>query len=76
MERIRNRACVAVFRAASIARKVYLRQGLGVGSLARIYGGNFRKTVCPSHFQKSARGLLRHILKQLEDIGIVSKLER
>jgi hypothetical protein len=62
-------------RAASIARKVYLSQGLGVGMLSRVYGGGRRNGVRPKHFQRSSRGLLRHILHQLESSGIVEKME-
>lgn len=61
-------------RAASLARKVYMRQNIGVGTFARQYGGrNKRKGAVPEHFAKASRGLIRHILKQLEDIDVVSK---
>lgn len=52
--------------AASIARRVYVRQNLGVGALRVHYGGrNKRKGVVPEHFAKASGGLIRHILKQL-----------
>ena len=49
--------------AASIARKVYLRQGLGVGLMRRQYGGRKSRGTCPERFEKSAGGLIRHILQ-------------
>ena len=60
--------------AASLARKVYMKQGLGVGALRRQYGGrNKRKGVVPEHFCKASGGLIRHILIQLETLGFVEK---
>ena len=57
-------ACAVV--AASISRRVYMRQNLGVGVLRTHYGGrNKRKGVVPEHFNKASGGLIRHILKQL-----------
>ncbi len=52
-------------RAASIARKIYLNSGLGVGALARWYGkatGNGSK---PSHHHYASRAVIRHILIQV-----------
>eukprot|EP00465_Bigelowiella_longifila_P011000 CAMPEP_0185253856 /NCGR_PEP_ID=MMETSP1359-20130426/2422_1 /TAXON_ID=552665 /ORGANISM="Bigelowiella longifila, Strain CCMP242" /LENGTH=178 /DNA_ID=CAMNT_0027836285 /DNA_START=24 /DNA_END=560 /DNA_ORIENTATION=+ len=60
-------------RAASIARKVYLEGGVGVGGLAKVYGGSARKGTRKCHFQRGSRGILRHILRQLDDMKIVQK---
>jgi len=62
-------------RAASIARKVYLRGGTGVGGLTKVYGGRRRhgRGNMPNHFNTSARGVLRHVLQQLGEIDIVGK---
>ncbi|KAE9449350.1 hypothetical protein C3L33_18762, partial [Rhododendron williamsianum] len=57
--------------AASMARKIYLRQGLGVGSFQRIYGGSKRNGSRPSHFCKSSGAVARHILQQLQKINII-----
>ncbi len=60
--------------AASMARKIYLRGGAGIGALSKIYGGSCKKHACgptPPHFARAARGLLRHILKQLQDLDLV-----
>ncbi|KFK25779.1 hypothetical protein AALP_AA8G159300 [Arabis alpina] len=58
-------------RAASMARKIYLRGGLGVGAFRRIYGGSKRNGSRPPHFCKSSGGIARHILQQLETMSIV-----
>lgn len=58
-------------RAASVARKVYLNGGIGVGALARWYGGKKSHGNRPEHFQRGARGLLRHILQNLEKADLV-----
>lgn len=61
-------------RAAAIARKVYMRQALGVGALRRQFGGrNERRGTVPEHFARASGGVIRHILLQLEAIGIVEK---
>lgn len=62
------------FPAAAIARKVYMRQDLGVGAMRKMFGGrNKRKGTVPEHFAKAAGGLIRHILQQLEELQIVEK---
>ena len=58
--------------AAAIARRVYLRQGLGIGQLSRAFGGAKRFGSRPQHHVRSARGHLRKIMIQLEKNGIVS----
>lgn len=60
-------------RAASIARKIYLRPHTGVGGLQKAYGSRARRGALPEHFHKANAGLLRHILKQLELINVVTK---
>jgi small subunit ribosomal protein S19e len=63
-------------RAASIARKIYLNGGIGVGALAHWYGKvNKGKKTKPAHHATASRGLIRHILIQLERIGVVESLE-
>ncbi|KAL2894952.1 40S ribosomal protein S19-3, partial [Bienertia sinuspersici] len=49
-------------RAASMARKIYLRGSLGVGALRRNYGGSKRNGSRPPHFGKSSGSVARHIL--------------
>eukprot|EP00300_Choanocystis_sp_HF-7_P003508 c12682_g1_i1.p2 GENE.c12682_g1_i1~~c12682_g1_i1.p2 ORF type:complete len:146 (-),score=30.01 c12682_g1_i1:47-484(-) len=60
-------------RAASIARKVYLRQNTGVGALRDVYGGPERRGVRPVHHQVSSGGLIRKILQDLEGLGVITK---
>lgn len=60
-------------RAASMARKIYLRGGIGVGAFKKIYGGRKSNGVRPSHFAKSSGSIARHCLKQLEQLNIVEK---
>merc|ERR1711916_181345 len=42
-------------RTASIARKVYLRKNIGVGSFRRLYGGAINRGHCPSRSSRSTR---------------------
>lgn len=56
---------------ASIARKIYLRGGLGVGAFRRIYGGSKRNGSRPPHFCESSGAIARHILQQLQKMNIV-----
>mmetsp|Transcript_20860 Transcript_20860/g.26597 ORF Transcript_20860/g.26597 Transcript_20860/m.26597 type:complete len:279 (+) Transcript_20860:158-994(+) len=60
-------------RAASIARHVYLRPHTGIGGLQKKYGSRARRGTLTEHFHKANSGLIRHILKQLEAIGVVEK---
>ncbi|THU51864.1 hypothetical protein C4D60_Mb06t35550 [Musa balbisiana] len=58
-------------RAASMARKIYLRQGIGVGGFQKIYGGRKRNGSRPPHFCKSSGAIARHILQQLQRMNII-----
>lgn len=60
-----------MFSAASVARKIYLRGGLGVGAFRRIYGGSKRNGSRPPHFCRSGGAILRHILQQLQNMNII-----
>jgi small subunit ribosomal protein S19e len=61
-------------RAASIARKVYLRPGTGIGQLQKWYGGNYRRGARTEHFRKAASGVIRSVLIQLEEMRVVEQL--
>ena len=63
-------------RAASIARKVYLRPGLGVGQLRKWYGrATGVKSVQASHFRKANAGIIRSVLIQLEGMKVTEQCE-
>jgi len=60
-------------RVASLARKIFLRPKLGVGTLEHIYGGKKRNgTTSPYHEHGSGK-IIRWGLAQLEKIGVVKK---
>lgn len=63
-------------RAASIARKVYLRPGTGVGQLRKWYGGNYRRGARTEHFRKANAGVIRSVLLQLEEMRVVEKISQ
>ena len=60
-------------RAAAIVRKVYLRQGTGVGALQKRFGGAYRRGAAPEVHQDAAGGLIRNILTTLDDLKITEK---
>jgi small subunit ribosomal protein S19e len=62
-------------RAASIARKIYLNGGIGVGALAHWYGKANKKGVLPQKHHQASRKIIRTILIQLEELGLVEKTE-
>mmetsp|Transcript_15368 Transcript_15368/g.22613 ORF Transcript_15368/g.22613 Transcript_15368/m.22613 type:complete len:157 (-) Transcript_15368:93-563(-) len=63
-------------RAAAIARKIYLKKGLGVGALQRHFGGRHRKGTRTEHFRKSSAGVIRTILQQLEAAGTIAQCSK
>ncbi len=58
-------------RAASVLRKVYLKQGLGVSKLRKVYGGRKNMGHKPEHKKRASGAILRKILQQLESAGFV-----
>ena len=61
-------------RAASIARKVYLRPGIGIGQLQKWYGGSYRRGTRTEHFRKASSGVIRSVLKQLEEMKVLEQV--
>merc|ERR1712146_782026 len=61
-------------RAAAIARRVYLRGGIGVGSFKRIFGGRRMRGTRPENTVTGSGSIARHILKELESLKIVEKV--
>lgn len=64
---------ICLIFSASVARKIYLRRGVGVGKLRTVYGGNKRRGPRPEKFTLASGAVLRHVVKQLESIGVVEK---
>lgn len=60
-------------RCASIARHIYIRSPVGVGTITKIYGDRKRNGTKPSHFCRSAKGLARKALQTLEAVKIIEK---
>ncbi|MGK0209175.1 MAG: small subunit ribosomal protein S19e [Patescibacteria group bacterium] len=63
-------------RAASILRQLYIHGVLGVGKLRTRYGGRKDRGGKPDHFKKASGKIIRVILQQAEEAGIVEKLSK
>merc|ERR1719399_1299977 len=62
-------------RAAAIARRIYVRQGAGVGALQKYFGGKARNGVHRNHNKKASAGVIRHAVQQLAKIGWLEDCE-
>ncbi len=60
-------------RIASIARKIYLNSGTGVGTFRKTYGASKRRGMKPSRSSKASGGIIRNAINQLERLGVVEK---
>lgn len=63
-------------RAASVLRRVYLDGPVGVSRLRTYYGGKQKRGSAPEHSHRGSGKIIRKILQQLENAGLVSKIER
>ncbi len=63
-------------RAASILRAIYLRGPVGVEQLRTKDGGRKDRGVKPEHVRKASGHIIRKILQQLEEAGLLVKIER
>jgi len=63
-------------RAASLLRRVYIDSPVGISRLRSYYGGRQNRGQAPEHFRKGGGKILRTILQQLEQAGLVRKVER
>uniref|UniRef100_A0A7S0DUU9 40S ribosomal protein S19 n=1 Tax=Hanusia phi TaxID=3032 RepID=A0A7S0DUU9_9CRYP len=61
-------------RCAALARRLYVRQGTGVGGFSKVFGGKKRRGTLPGHFTRASRGVIRKALQQLEKIGVLEKM--
>ena len=60
-------------RAASVVRHIYLRPGVGVGALQKVYGGRKRRGTAPCVYVKANASVHRHILQQLEKFKLIEQ---
>jgi len=60
------------YRAAALARRIYIRGGTGVKSFRKAFGGRQRRGGMPNTFCYASGKVIRHILKQLEKMGVVA----
>ena len=58
-------------RSASVLRKLYLGQGIGVSRLRKTYGGRKNLGHQPEHKRKASGAVIRKVLQQLEAAGFV-----
>lgn len=58
-------------RCASILRKLYIKEPIGVGHLRFEYGGKKDYGVRPEHKQKSSGIIIRKAIQQLEEASLV-----
>ncbi|TAL47238.1 30S ribosomal protein S19e [archaeon] len=60
-------------RSASLLRRLYIDNQVGVSKLRTYYGGRKKSGTHPRHFYKASGNTLRKILQQLEKSGLVQK---
>ncbi|MDY6789246.1 MAG: 30S ribosomal protein S19e [Candidatus Nanohaloarchaea archaeon] len=58
-------------RAAAVLRKIYMDGPLGVEKLRTVYGSKRRRGHQTEHFHKASGKVIRTILQQLEETGLV-----
>ncbi|OYT42114.1 MAG: 30S ribosomal protein S19e [Candidatus Aenigmarchaeota archaeon ex4484_224] len=63
-------------RAASILRRLYLNGPVGVERLRSYYGGRKKRGRRPERFRKASGAIIRKILQQLENAGLVQKVDK
>merc|ERR1719473_2499696 len=56
-----------------IVPKVYLKQGLGVGSLQRSFGGGYRRGAQPKCHRDASSGIIRNVLLMLDELKLTEK---
>jgi len=61
-------------RCASILRKIYLNEPVGIERLRTYYGGRKDLGLKREHFRKAGGAIIRKILQQLEKAGLVTKI--
>lgn len=61
-------------RCASLLRKTYMKEPIGVERLRAQYGGRKDRGVRPEHVTKGAGGNIRKLFQQLEAAGLIKKV--
>lgn len=59
---------------AAVARHVYLRKHVGVGTLSKVHGGAKNRGNRPSRHVDASRSVERKVLQGLEQIGVLEKV--
>jgi small subunit ribosomal protein S19e len=62
-------------RCASLLRKIYVHDAVGVEKLSSKYGGRKDFGVKPEHTVKAGRAIIRKALQQLEAAGLIETLK-
>lgn len=62
-------------RSAAVLRKVYLNGPIGTERLRNMYGGRYRRGHAPEHSAKASGKVIRTVLQQLEEAGLVETVE-
>ena len=60
-------------RCASILRKIYIHNGMGIEHLKNEYGGKYNKGSKPHKAKSGSGSIVRLALQQLEKAGLVTK---
>ena len=63
-------------RAAAIMRRLYIDGPVGVARLRTYFGGRKNRGVAPEHHVDAGAKIIRTILQQLEEAGLVEKVEK
>ncbi|MDH7516751.1 MAG: 30S ribosomal protein S19e [Candidatus Thermoplasmatota archaeon] len=61
-------------RCASVLRKLYITDAIGVERLRAEYGGNRDRRTKPNRVRKASGAIVRRALQQLEQAGYVTKV--
>jgi len=62
-------------RCASLLRKLYIYGPVGISRLRTAYGGRKRRGTRKEHFRRGSGSVIRKALQQLEEAGLVTKVE-
>ena len=61
-------------RAASIARHIYLRQGVGVGALRKLHSGRSNRGHMPGKYSLGSGSVARKVLQSLEKNKVLAQI--